>query len=85
MTVVVVFGGAGFLGRRLVHRLTGRGMTVRVAVRHPDPGRIALRASASIGSRSFPPMCAINPRSLPPLREPTPSSIRSRPMSRRVT
>jgi len=43
MTVVVVFGGAGFLGRRLVHRLTAQGMTVRVAVRHPDPARIALR------------------------------------------
>ena len=42
MTVVVVFGGAGFLGRRLVHRLTAQGMTVRVAVRHPDPARIAL-------------------------------------------
>ena len=44
MTVVVVFGGAGFLGRRLVHRLTAQGMTVRVAVRHPDPARIALRS-----------------------------------------
>jgi NADH dehydrogenase len=43
MTVVVVFGGAGFLGRLLVHRLTAQGMTVRVAVRHPDPARIALR------------------------------------------
>jgi nucleoside-diphosphate-sugar epimerase len=44
MTVVVVFGGAGFLGRRLVHRLTAEGMAVRVAVRHPDPARIALRS-----------------------------------------
>jgi uncharacterized protein YbjT (DUF2867 family) len=44
MTTVVVFGGAGFLGRRLVHHLTAAGMTVRVAVRHPDPARIALRA-----------------------------------------
>jgi uncharacterized protein YbjT (DUF2867 family) len=43
MTMVVVFGGSGFLGRRLVHRLTAQGMTVRVAVRHPDPARIALR------------------------------------------
>ena len=43
MTVVVVFGGGGFLGRRLVHRLIAQGMTVRVAVRHPDPARIALR------------------------------------------
>src|SRR5688572_5828894 len=39
MTTVVVFGGAGFLGRRLVHRLATEGMTVRVAVRHPDPAR----------------------------------------------
>jgi uncharacterized protein YbjT (DUF2867 family) len=44
MTVVVVFGGAGFLGRRLVHRLTAEGMAVRIAVRHPDPARIALRS-----------------------------------------
>ncbi|MGH6792675.1 MAG: complex I NDUFA9 subunit family protein [Methyloceanibacter sp.] len=44
MATVVVFGGAGFLGRRLVHRLTAEGMAVRVAVRHPDPARIELRA-----------------------------------------
>jgi len=44
MTMVVVFGGAGFLGRRLVHRLTAEGMTVRVAVRHPDPARVELRS-----------------------------------------
>jgi uncharacterized protein YbjT (DUF2867 family) len=44
MTVVVVFGGTGFLGRRLVHRLTAQGMTVRVAVRHPDHARIELQS-----------------------------------------
>jgi uncharacterized protein YbjT (DUF2867 family) len=44
MTTVAVFGGGGFLGRRLVHRLTAEGMTVRVAVRHPDPARIQLRS-----------------------------------------
>jgi NADH dehydrogenase len=44
MTTVVVFGGAGFLGRRLVHRLATEGMTVRVAVRHPDPARVELRS-----------------------------------------
>jgi uncharacterized protein YbjT (DUF2867 family) len=44
MTLVVVFGGGGFLGRRLVGRLTAEGMTVHVVVRHPDPARIALRA-----------------------------------------
>jgi uncharacterized protein YbjT (DUF2867 family) len=44
MTTVVVFGGGGFLGRRLVHRLTTEGMTVRVAVRHPDHARIELQS-----------------------------------------
>jgi uncharacterized protein YbjT (DUF2867 family) len=44
MTTVVVFGGGGFLGRRLVDRLTAEGMTVRVAVRRPDPARIELRS-----------------------------------------
>jgi NADH dehydrogenase len=44
MATVVVFGGGGFLGRRLVDRLTAEGMTVRVAVRHPDPARIELRS-----------------------------------------
>ncbi|HEY6920066.1 MAG TPA: complex I NDUFA9 subunit family protein [Methyloceanibacter sp.] len=45
MTTVVVFGGAGFLGRRLVHRLVTEGMTVRVAVRNADPARIELRST----------------------------------------
>ena len=44
MTTVVVFGGGGFLGRRLVHRLTTEGITVRVAVRHPDHARIKLQS-----------------------------------------
>jgi NADH dehydrogenase len=44
MATVVVFGGGGFLGRRLVDRLTAEGMTVRVAVRRPDPARIELRS-----------------------------------------
>ena len=44
MATVVVFGGGGFLGRRLVDRLTAEGMTVRVAVRHPEQARIELRA-----------------------------------------
>ena len=33
--VITVFGGTGFLGRRLVRALLARGVTVRVAVRHP--------------------------------------------------
>ena len=44
MATVVVFGGAGFLGRRLVSRLATQGMTVCVAVRHPDPARVELRS-----------------------------------------
>jgi uncharacterized protein YbjT (DUF2867 family) len=44
MTTVAVVGGGGFLGRRLVHRLTAEGMTVRVAVRHPHPARVQLRS-----------------------------------------
>ena len=45
MTTVVVFGGTGFLGRRLVHRLAAEGAVVRVAVRHPDGARSALPAA----------------------------------------
>ena len=36
MTQVTVFGGTGFLGRRIVKRLTREGATLRVAVRHPS-------------------------------------------------
>jgi len=32
---VTVFGGTGFLGRRVVHRLRDSGATVRIASRHP--------------------------------------------------
>jgi len=34
--VVTVFGGTGFLGRRIVQALLARGATVRIAARHPD-------------------------------------------------
>jgi len=33
---VTVFGGSGFLGRRIVQRLVADGAEVRVAVRHPE-------------------------------------------------
>jgi uncharacterized protein YbjT (DUF2867 family) len=33
---VTVFGGTGFLGRRVVERLLDRGFSVRVASRHPE-------------------------------------------------
>ena len=35
---VTVFGGTGFLGRRIVRRLCYRGFPVRIASRHPDQG-----------------------------------------------
>jgi uncharacterized protein YbjT (DUF2867 family) len=35
---VTVFGGTGFLGRRIVRRLRYRGFSVRIASRHPDRG-----------------------------------------------
>jgi NADH dehydrogenase len=45
MTTVSVFGGTGFLGRRLVRRLAAEGATVRVAVRHPERALSALGAA----------------------------------------
>jgi uncharacterized protein YbjT (DUF2867 family) len=33
---VTVFGGTGFLGRRVVRHLRKRGFSVRIASRHPD-------------------------------------------------
>src|SRR6187401_3601435 len=44
MATVVLFGGGGFFGRRLVDRLSAESVTVRVAVRHPEPARIELRS-----------------------------------------
>lgn len=36
---VTVFGGTGFLGRRIVRHLHDAGFAVRIASRHPDRGR----------------------------------------------
>jgi uncharacterized protein YbjT (DUF2867 family) len=47
MIAVSVFGGTGFLGRRLVQRLAAGGLTVRVAARHPDRAASVLRAADS--------------------------------------
>jgi uncharacterized protein YbjT (DUF2867 family) len=35
---IAVFGGTGFLGRRVVRHLRKRGFSVRIATRHPDRG-----------------------------------------------
>ena len=45
MATVVVFGGTGFLGRRVVHCLVAAGAIVHVAVRHPEGARSALPAA----------------------------------------
>jgi uncharacterized protein YbjT (DUF2867 family) len=45
MATVVVFGGTGFLGRRLVEHLTTDGAIVRVAVRYADQARGILRGA----------------------------------------
>jgi uncharacterized protein YbjT (DUF2867 family) len=42
MTTICVFGGTGFLGRRLVRRLAGEGATLRVAVRFPERAQSVL-------------------------------------------
>src|SRR2546428_2971836 len=36
---VTVFGGTGFLGRRVVRHLREHGFSVRIASRHPDRGQ----------------------------------------------
>jgi uncharacterized protein YbjT (DUF2867 family) len=47
MATITVFGGTGYLGRRLVQRLVAEGVAVRVAVRHPDRADSALRTTGS--------------------------------------
>lgn len=44
---IAVFGGTGFLGRRVVRRLLERGYAVRAASRHPDRSRLAGFADAA--------------------------------------
>jgi NADH dehydrogenase len=48
-----VFGGTGFLGRRLVQRLAAEGATVRVAVRNVERAQSALRAAGLDGVAVF--------------------------------
>src|SRR6201986_841492 len=46
--VATVFGGSGFIGRYVVHRLARAGKTVRVAVRNTDRA-LFLKTAGSIG------------------------------------
>jgi uncharacterized protein YbjT (DUF2867 family) len=43
MSTVVVFGGSGFLGRRLAQCLIFQRSTVRIAVRHPGQALHVIR------------------------------------------
>ncbi|HYY60145.1 MAG TPA: SDR family NAD(P)-dependent oxidoreductase, partial [Burkholderiales bacterium] len=45
MTTVSVFGGTGFLGRRIVRRLTAEGAALRIAVRSADRAQSAVPAA----------------------------------------
>jgi NADH dehydrogenase len=51
--LITVFGGSGFLGRRIVLRLANDGAEVRVAVRHPE------RAAFLTGTRTAGPITAV--------------------------
>lgn len=46
--VATVFGGAGFIGRRIVRRLANRGYTVRVALRYPHQA-LSLKPMGNVG------------------------------------
>lgn len=56
--VITVFGGAGFIGRHLVHELARTGATIRVATRNPA-GAYFLRPAGSVG-QVVPMACNIN-------------------------
>lgn len=46
--VATVFGGSGFIGRQIVHRLAAAGWQIRVGVRSPDRG-FALKPMGDVG------------------------------------
>jgi uncharacterized protein YbjT (DUF2867 family) len=46
--LITVFGGTGFLGRRIVRRLLGRGFAVRVVARHPERARVVFRSDEPV-------------------------------------
>jgi uncharacterized protein YbjT (DUF2867 family) len=55
MATVTVFGGSGFLGRRIVETLAARGDTVRLVTRHPEQGP-ASEAAARLGPGTVQPV-----------------------------
>ncbi|MGF1631251.1 MAG: complex I NDUFA9 subunit family protein [Kiloniellaceae bacterium] len=50
---VTVFGGTGFLGRRIVERLLGRGLQVRVASRNPEAGETTASAAEKLSPETL--------------------------------
>ena len=50
ISCVTVFGGTGFLGRRVVHQLRDSGATARIASRHPGQADGAIGLSVRISS-----------------------------------
>src|SRR4029077_20835015 len=48
--LVTVFGGSGFLGRRIVRHLLDHGFRVRTASRHPERVGCASRPDARLGT-----------------------------------
>ena len=46
--LVTLFGGTGFLGRRIVKALVERGCAVRVAVRHPDAASFDVHGDGTV-------------------------------------
>ena len=43
--IVTVFGGTGFLGRRIVRHWRAKGYSVRIASWHPEPPVTMIRSS----------------------------------------
>ena len=50
--LITVFGGTGFLGRRIVRHLLDHGFQVRIASRHPERVGSAFRADVGLETRT---------------------------------